>query len=130
MTQWPDHYPAMCPPADAAPASGRFIRFVDAVPPSGDDTMSYVELRISGRRKFKTEDFGKLECEASGFSMYDTIENAEAARKGMRPLQKKMLASVDITGDGKVKRTAEKKGHHTWWRPLGDSDWTQIEVVT
>lgn len=129
MTEWPDHYPPMCPPADARPARGIFIRFVDAWPPEGEDTMSHVELRISGRRTFKSDSFGDMECEASGYSVFEDIQSAKKAQKAMAPLRRKLAASIDVTGPGVIKRTGRREGHHTWWRPVGDDSWVNCEIV-
>lgn len=128
-TEWPAHYPAQCPPSDAEQAIGTYFRFVDSAPPSGEDTMSHVELRNAGLR-FKNRDFGADECNASGFSVFDDQSAAEKTRSSVGPLRKKRIAKVDVSGSGVLKQTGSKKSHHTWWRPISDSNWDSCEIVS
>ncbi|MDV6303722.1 MULTISPECIES: hypothetical protein [Rhodococcus] len=125
---WPDHYPDQCPPADAARAVGLYFRLVDAAPPTGEDTLSHVELKRAGAR-FKNKDFGDQECMASGFSVFDEQLAAERTREAVGPLRKKLIAKVDVSGSGVLKQTGGNQNHHTWWRPAADNDWGNCEVV-
>ncbi len=125
---WPDHYPDQCPPADAEQAQGVYFRLVDAAPPSGEDTLSHIELKLAGLR-FKNKDFGDQECVASGFSVFDEQVAAERTRQAVGPLRNKLIAKMDVSGSGVLKQTGHNRSHHTWWRPAADDDWESCEVV-
>lgn len=127
-SEWPDYYPAQCPPADAQPAIGHYFRLVDAAPPSGEDTMTHVELQSIGAR-YKGKDFGDKQCMASGFSVFDELAAAERTRRSVGPLRKKKIAKIDVSGPGAILQTGNDRSHHTWWRPINDSDWTNCSVV-
>lgn len=125
---WPDFYPPQCPPADAQAAFGHYFRLVDDTPPSGEDTMTHVELKSVGKR-YKNKDFGDQQCMAAGFSVFDELAAAERTRKSVGPLRKKKVAKVDVTGPGAVKQTGSNLSHHTWWRPTGDDTWNCTVVA-
>lgn len=128
MTIWPEYYPAQCPPEDSHPAAGVFYRLVDELPPADVDAKSHLELKLEGHKRFKTRKFSD-DCMASGLSVFAEFESAVAKKELIPALRDKKVAKGDISGPGKVKRTGEDPGHHTWWRPVGDTGWDMFEVV-
>ncbi|MCZ4520729.1 hypothetical protein O4220_19645 [Rhodococcus ruber] len=126
--EWPSHYPNQCPPADAAPAEGVFYRLVDELPPTGDDVLSHMQIKLDGRR-FQDRNFDD-ECMASGLSLFNDDAPLLKKRAKLPALRKKMLAKGDISGPGKIKQSGADISHYTWWRPIGDNGWESFEVVT
>ncbi|MBM4724372.1 hypothetical protein GS439_19650 [Rhodococcus hoagii] len=127
---WPGHYPPQCPPSDARPANGIYLRYVDTVPPSSDeDTKSHLELKLQGHPRYKNRDFGDP-CMAAGYSVFDTPASAKQVLRIAKALRAKQLTRIDVTGSGVMKQTGSNQGHYTWWRPLGDTSWANSEILT
>lgn len=127
---WPGHYPEQCPPSDAWPAQGAYLRYVDTVPPSSDeDTESHLELKLRGHPRYKNRNFGDP-CMAAGYSVFDSPTSAAKVLRFAKALRTKKLARVDVTGSGVMKQTGSNQGHFTWWRPLGDISWENSESLT
>lgn len=104
-SEWPEHFPACCPPDVAPDVSGEVFRLVMADPPSETDTKSYLELGKGGKGR---------ECLRAGLSCAKTREHLEELR-ALPTLKGCKIAAATLTPDhGKMMQTGAA-GHHTLW---------------
>jgi hypothetical protein len=112
--QFRDHLPPNCPPSDATASAIEVYCLVDSDPPTDNDFLSLKE-----RSPDKNFSEPKLECQASGLSVFTDREGVELARRVSRRLRKKMVAKGYFSeSSGKIKRTPSQNTgdtHHTWW---------------
>lgn len=127
MTQWPDGFPAQCPPEDAMASTETFYRLVRSDPALEQDFWSYQQLLAAGleRPRLRTPD----PCIAAGVSVFATVEGVSNVRKAFGALRSMRVASGSLSGSGVVKETG-RDGHHTWWRPVADEAWQGFVVLT
>lgn len=127
--EWPDYFPASCPPDDAEPAAGKYYRIVDEDPPDADDFLGDLRLQQLGkRRKRKWSD----ECKAFGVSILADRDEVLKLRNAVGPMREKAIAYGDITGDGVMKHTPNPpsmKSHHTWWIPTASESHRYFRVL-
>lgn len=128
MFDWPEEFPASCPPEDAVLSDGVFYRLVDADPVTAQDFYSHkqrVDVGLDRPQRTPPDP-----CLAVGVSVFDGFETANSTRQAFGALRKKQLAAGSLASSGVVKRTGERAGHHTWWRPADDTAWQSFVVVT
>ena len=114
MKDWPDHFPAQCPPIDAEPVSGEVFRFVGRNNPKAKDFSTYYELKPE-------KDWGDQACQARGLSVYRNFEVCKKMSLMIPALAKKKLAvAVLEQGDGNIATTPSRnsKDHNTFWSCL------------
>lgn len=125
--EWPESFPASCPPGEATIAEGDFYRIVDEDPVSDSDFHNHHERAAAGiiRRNWKDD------CEAAGLSVIQSIDEANALRDSVGPMRSKKIAHGSLGGSGVMNATPSARcpTHHTWWRPLGDQAWLTFSVV-
>jgi hypothetical protein len=112
MYIWPSHFPAQCPPAQAAEVSGSIYRFINGRAPLSKDFLSHYE-RDPGK------EWGNTECNARGLSVLRSIEDCAQMRKGVPAMRKKRIAVGTLSGGvGLIAKTPSNtcEGHCTWWR--------------
>lgn len=111
---YPSHFPPNCPPLAATEHAGVLYRFVDHLPPTPEDFVSY--LVDKGPEEFPVH----KRCKASGLSVYKVAADAEAAARAVPLLRKMTLAKGTIDAAwGVVSPSGERPGHQTWWVPDG-----------
>lgn len=126
--QWPDYFPDNCPPDNAREASGEVYRLVDNNPPTPEDFQSW-------REQHPNEQCPKsvTECQASGLSVFTSMDDVNMARQKVKRLRKKKIAHSNLTSDlGRILHTPSQntgESHHTWWLPIGAQPWTVCRVV-
>lgn len=105
-SQWPSHFPACCPPADADDLGGPVFLLVATDPPTAPDLESAKE-----RDTFK----GKDECRRASLSCGVTLEYITELRDNSPRLKYHLIASARLTAaDGKIKQVGSP-GHHSMW---------------
>ena len=111
--EWPDFYPANCPPAEAEPASGTVYRLVRNDPPQAEDFLSTWE-EFPGR-------FPEPTIQISGTSVYKDPQDIERLKNRVRHLRNRKTAEGELNSTlGFIQRTkGREKSHHTWWIPIG-----------
>jgi hypothetical protein len=110
-TTWPEHYPEKCPPDTATDVSGEVYRFTSKTNPKHKDFLSYYELKPNN-------DWGKMECQARGLSVYTTKEDCRAAIDTIPALRKKYLCVAELHGEaGVIAETPSQNSnnHKTLW---------------
>lgn len=106
LAEWPDHFPACCPPADADDLSGDVLVLVAADPPGRGDFASAAERGV-----FKDAD----PCLRAGMSCAREQGHLVDLRRNTRRLRNHKIACAALTGEhGKIKKTLGA-GHYTMW---------------
>lgn len=104
-SEWPKHFPATCPPADADAVTGPVFRLVKSDPPSTDDMKSYLELGRAGPGR---------ECQRAGLSCATNQQHLEELTKLPRFRGQKVAVATFLPEHGKLKQTGAA-GHYTLW---------------
>ena len=105
-----------------------FYRLVDTDPVTEQDFFSHKQRVEAGlQRPLRTP---PDPCLAVGVSVFDAPERASQTQRAFGALRKKKLAAGSLAGSGVVKRTGDRPGHHTWWRPADDASWQNFVVAT
>ena len=125
---WPDDFPAGCPPLNSVAANGTFYRIVKSDPPTREDFVStYVGNQTRAERLIAQ---GKNNhCELLGLSVYG--EMGDAIQGAIRyPEVGNFIAAIDASPEsGKSMPTPRGvNSHHTWW-VTRDFDPTTISQV-
>jgi hypothetical protein len=106
LIEWPDHFPENCPPADAPDPAGIYLRFVESLPPTPKDFVSYLQ---QGRSE------GMSEVVRAGLSVYSTRQQMEKKRALSPLLRTSVVAQARLEPKhGKVS-FAGSRGHRTLW---------------
>lgn len=100
------------------------FRLVRQSPPDESDFWCEVELVAAGLKPPRNAD-SILAC---GVSVLSTREDAERVRASFGAFRKRRIAVGSLAHSGVALRTGGQSGHHTWWRPLGDSAWRGFQV--
>ena len=109
-TEWPNHFPQNCPPADADDLAHAVLYLVEGNPPTAEDFLSACE-----RNQF----VGKPECERASLSCGLTEKYIMQLKEAVPRLRTMHIAKADlIAGHGKIKPTG-KPGHHSMWLYAG-----------
>ena len=104
--EWPQHFPANCPPEDALDLTGTVWYLVAHDPPKPEDFRSATE-----RNAF----VGKPECERASLSCGRTHEYIASLRNAIPRLRTMHVACAESNSNhGKIKATG-KPGHHSMW---------------
>ncbi len=122
---WPAFFPDECPPGDAVPAAGRFLRLVRNNPPEPTD---FVALRIENPDDRRVAD----ECQACGLSIVVAMDEIHRLQRRVPSQRTKFIASGVLNHDlGRIKPTPSRmsKSHHTWWLPNGVDPSPHFAVV-
>jgi hypothetical protein len=109
MSEYAQHFPEYCPPADAQLAANvTFFRLVKNFPPAAEDFWSYKKLNPDHDYKFKA-------CEACALSVVTEIQGAKNLLK--LPTQKgKKIARLKLTAAaGVYQKTGKDLYHYSWW---------------
>jgi hypothetical protein len=110
LSDWPDDWPANCPPPDAGALPLTAYRVTDNDPPTAADFQTWFE---KGKEKP-----GK-ECECRGVSVFFDVRDAKHHRSLFRG---GFIAEGDLPDDsGKAKNTESRRfpSHVTWWVKKG-----------
>ena len=109
MSEWPDFYPANCPPEDAAEASGDVFHLVTDKPmPQSDlyDT-AYHRGAFSGQN----------ECIRVSLSCHREEEDSRELRAAVPRLSDRKVARARLVPEyGKLKQTSTPSHHSLWIR--------------
>lgn len=119
--------PESCPLADAVEADGTWYRLLSTKNPKEKDFWSH---KKKGRPALAGSSPNVICC-FSGLSIWDTLANCQNAKK-LQTQQKAFIARVTIaSGCGRLCRTFDTEGHHTWW-PAKDFNHEdcELEVIT
>lgn len=114
MAAWPSHYPTQCPPLEAEGVSGTVFRFTNRTNPKRKDFLSHYEL-------YEGRDFGKLECQARGLSIYSSLEDCLDVVAIIPALRKKRICIASLPeSSGLIAHTPSKnhQNHKTFWPKL------------
>ena len=124
--EWPDFYPANCPPAEAEPASGTVYRLVRHNPPQAEDFVTFFE-RNPGR--FKNEP--NMMCQSCGVSVYTDMQDVKRLKnRYKRRFGRRKIAEGELNPThGVIQHTPSKeKSHHSWWVPIGVKPWVVFNI--
>jgi hypothetical protein len=108
---FPDHFPAGCPPQDAAPADGVVYRITKNNPPTPEDFLSFYEEGKQLRGNSPV-----AQCRSRGLSVYREIEDARHQLAALPALGDHIAEGVLTEQHGVTKLTPTKRPTHTtWW---------------
>ena len=116
--EWPDFYPANCPPAEAEPASGTVYRLVRHDPAQAEDFKTPFEEN-PGRFN------NKPSIKNCGLSVHTDMRDSEQLKTVMKMVPRFRDAQI---AEGELNPTlgmihhtpsAKYKSHHSWWVPVG-----------
>jgi hypothetical protein len=111
VVNWPDHFPADCPPAEASAPSGVVFRLVRGSTPSPADFISYAELRGPANVTAKL-------CQACGLSVFPDAQSCERMKKRAPRLREYHIAHGELRPEhGRLMATPShnESEHMTWW---------------
>ena len=124
---WPNFYPANCPPADSKPASGTFYRLVRHTPPKEEDFRTpWEEFHGTGRFSEPTI----INC---GLSVHADAEDSQRLKKRIGKFRKRKIAKGELDSTlGVIKHTPsqQEKSHHAWWVPVEAKPWTAFTIIS
>ena len=123
--EWPDFYPANCPPAEATPASGTIYRLVQHNPAQAEDFKTPWE---EYRSKFEPPTIDNC-----GVSVHTDLQDSEKLRNRIRKFRRRQIAEGEISPTlGMIRHTPslEEKSHHAWWIPIGAEPWVVFNVIS
>lgn len=127
--EWPDFYPANCPPAEAEPASGIVYRLVRHDPAQAEDFKTPFE---ENPRRFNN----KPSIKNCGLSIHTDMQDSEQLKTVMKMVPR--FRDTQIAG-GKLNPTLglihhtpspKYKSHHSWWVPVGAEPWVVFKIVS
>lgn len=119
--RYPKHYPAQCPPADAAETSGTFYRLIKGDTPEPDEFLPFwLTKGAESQKRWKKN--GK-DCVSCGLSISANIGNLKDRISPSTRYRKIVKVTLDA-GMGKIKSTPNHTdaSHHTWWVPVSIKD--------
>lgn len=120
---WFEDLPALCPPADAVPARGRFYRIAKGLPTESEDYFS--QRRLQPDKVFIGE--GIDECIVRSVSLFCTEADAEK-RLRLPKFKSQILVAIDLEPkDGVIKKTFGPS-HYSWWRST-EFNYSQAQQV-
>lgn len=123
---WPASYPDRCPPPGATKSESTFYRLLFGSAVAEDDFLS---TRIAIERGLKPPLRGKADpCLIEGVSLFDSLENLGQVIPASGSTRSRAIARGSLSSSGVVLRTGRNEGHHTWWRPEGETAWLGFEV--
>lgn len=103
--EWPQHFPACCPPTDASATQGEVYRFVANDPVDPKDMVSYLE---EGKAKGR-------DCQRAGLSTLVDLDHAREVQILLPTQRGKRIARAMLSVEhGKIKQTGQP-GHYTLW---------------
>jgi hypothetical protein len=119
-SEWPEYFPAGCPPVNAVVPNGIYFRFVKNNPPTDEDFKPHIILFPA--RKFKDKAsaaHGVSEIfMASGLSLYQIEDHLQTALRRIPGLRVSFIVRGQVS-QGKIRATPKDgNSHHTWWVPL------------
>jgi hypothetical protein len=112
--EWPDFWPANCPPEDAEPPDCEVYHYVRRNPPGKGD--------CKPRRGPNSQRCFDDECMACGLSVYPTREAALECRDAVPGFRRLYVAKATLEphhGVMKMTPSAASSMHHTWWVAIG-----------
>lgn len=105
--EWPAHFPADCPPKNAAPISQPVFRFVESDPPIPADFESYLEKGIGE---------GQPDCLRAALSCFLDKNYPIELRRVSKLWRRHHIATASLTAqDGVIKQTGKKPEHYSLW---------------
>ena len=116
--EWPDFYPANCPPVEAEPASGTVYRLVRNNPPRMEDFRTPFEEN-PGRFN------NKPSIKNCGLSVHTDMQDSEQLQKMTKMIPRfknSQIAEGELNPTlGLIQHTpsSKYKSHHSWWVPVG-----------
>lgn len=113
LMDWPDYFPEGCPPSDAVPANGTFLRATKKHQPQEGDFISHYER--------DPERFREIAINASALSVYTDVEDIMRMKRRSVGMRKKYIARGTLYAHhGVMKHTPnvakQELSHYDWWR--------------
>ena len=127
--EWPDFYPANCPPAEAKPASGTVYRLVRYDPARAEDFKTPFEEN-PGRFN------NKPSIKNCGLSIHTDMQDSEQLKTVMKMVPRfkdTQVAEGELNPTlGMIQHTPSSKyrSHHSWWVPIGAEPWVVFKIVS
>ena len=123
--QFPEWFPAQCPPAEASDASGVVFRFATQNPVAADDFLSHHELGLALKAP---------QCRRSSLSVYGTVVSARRKLRELRDRSPARFGPYIAEGalkaeHGKIKQEGVDPDHHEWWAYRGVERHTIFRIV-
>lgn len=111
--------PAGCPKADVDEFEGTAYRVVRSAPPTSEDLLTYLELKLLPNAD---------PCKRGSISLFSTLAQAQH-RLEISPYLGKFVASVSLTyKHGRVGKPTSS-GHIDWWPYAGMRNSADLKVV-
>ena len=126
--EWPDFYPANCPPAEAESASGTVYRLVNHDPAQEEDFKTPFE---ENPRRFDN----KPTIQNCGVSVHTDPQDSEELKKAMKMVPRfknSQIAEGELNPTlGLIQHTPSLKyrSHHSWWVPIGAEPWVVFKII-
>lgn len=106
VAEWPQHFPAGCPPKDADDLSGIVYMLVETDPPTPTDMKCAVD-----RGSF----IGQPECDRASISCARDSQHLRDLRGNSKRLRRHLIANGTFSPEhGKIKQT-RGPGHYSMW---------------
>ena len=127
--EWPNFYPANCPPAEAEPASGTVYRLVNHDPAQEEDFKTPFE---ENPKRFNN----KADIKNCGLSVHTDIQDSEQLKKAMKMVPRfknSQIAEGELNPTlGLIQYTpsSEYRSHHSWWVPIGAEPWVVFKIIS
>jgi hypothetical protein len=111
--KWPDYFPEGCPPPDAVPVNGTFLRATNERRPHKRDFKTPYERR--------PEDHPDDPILASGLSVYTEVEDIMRMKRRVNGMDRKHVARGTLQAvHGVMMHTPlieeNELSHYDWWR--------------
>lgn len=127
--EWPDFYPANCPPVEAEPASGTVYRLVQNNPPRAKDFRTPFEEN-PGRFN------NKPTIKNCGLSVHTDMQDSERLHEVTKMIPRfknSQIAEGELNPTlGLIQHTpsSKYKSHHSWWVPIGTEPWVVFKIMS
>ena len=122
--EWPDFYPANCPPAEAEPASGTVYRLVQHNPAEAEDFKTpWEEYRST---------FEPPTITNCGVSVHTDPRDSQRLKNRIGKFRRRQIAKGELNPThGMIQPTpSPEKSHHAWWIPVGAEPWVVFNIIS
>ena len=127
--EWPDFYPANCPPMEAEPASDTVYRLVNHDPAQEEDFKTPFE---ENPKRFNYTPNIK-NCALSVHTDSQDIEQLKKAMQMVPRFKNSQIAEGELNPTlGLIQHTPSSKyrSHHSWWVPIGAEPWVVFKIMS
>lgn len=128
--QWSE-LPPDCPPEAAAPAQGKYYRFVRKDPPKARD--------FAPQASYRSDIPDKELCSASAVSLFGTMSAVAEMRRWIRAFEQRLVAEAHLEASmGVIEQSPTQPKppespiideHYDWWVPTGFDPVAVFQVV-